>query len=103
MKRSVRGILLALLAAVLYALGIPAGKAQTRDGCTCLLGGDIGMYNTCAHFCCYCYANYDRATVEQNMKLHDPKSPFLIGGPHPADIIKDADQESWLDLQTSLF
>ena len=77
MKRSVRGILLALLAAVLYALGIPAGKAQT--------------------------ANYDRATVEQNMKLHDPKSPFLIGGPHPADIIKDADQESWLDLQTSLF
>ena len=44
MKRSVRGILLALLAAVLYALGIPAGKAQTRDGCTCLLGGDIGMY-----------------------------------------------------------
>ena len=56
-----------------------------------------------AHFCRYCYANYDRATVEQNMKLHDPKSPFLIGGPHPADIIKDADQESWLDLQTSLF
>ena len=91
MKRSVRGILLALLAAVLYALGIPAGKAQTRDGCTCLLGGDIGMYNTSAHFCRYCYANYDRATVEQNMKLHDPKSPFLIGGPHPADIIKDAD------------
>ncbi|MBQ1706610.1 MAG: DUF1848 family protein, partial [Clostridia bacterium] len=87
----------------LYALGIPAGKAQTRDGCTCLLGGDIGMYNTCAHFCCYCYANYDRPTVLRNRELHDPESPFLIGGPHPADIIKDADQESWLDLQTSLF
>ena len=84
-------------------LSVPAGKGQTREGCACLLGGDIGMYNTCSHFCRYCYANYDRATVLQNRELHDPGSPFLIGGPHPADLVKDADQQSWLDLQTSLF
>ncbi len=84
-------------------LQVPAGKAQAREGCSCLLGGDIGMYNTCSHFCRYCYANYDRPTVLQNRELHDPESPFLIGGPHPADLVKDADQRSWLDLQTSLF
>ncbi|MBQ3051022.1 MAG: DUF1848 domain-containing protein, partial [Clostridia bacterium] len=84
-------------------LAVPAGKGQTREGCTCLLGGDIGMYNTCTHFCRYCYANYDRATVLQNRELHDPESSFLIGGPHPADIVKDADQQSWLDDQITLF
>lgn len=84
-------------------LRVPAGKAQARDGCSCLLGGDIGMYNTCSHFCRYCYANYDRKTVLQNRELHDPGSPFLIGGPHPADVVKDADQQSWLDDQITLF
>ena len=84
-------------------LAVSAGKGQTREGCTCLLGGDIGMYNTCTHFCRYCYANYDRETVLRNRELHDPESPFLIGGPHPADIVKDADQQSWLDDQITLF
>lgn len=84
-------------------LKVPKGKGQTRDGCACLLGGDIGMYNTCTHFCRYCYANYDRASVLRNRELHDPESPFLIGGPHEADVIHDADQESWLDLQIALF
>ncbi|MBQ8063228.1 MAG: DUF1848 family protein [Clostridia bacterium] len=84
-------------------LDIPKNKVQTREGCACLLGGDIGMYNTCSHFCRYCYANYDRETVLQNRALHDPESPFLIGGPHPADVIHDADQESWLDPQIALF
>lgn len=84
-------------------LNVPAGKAQTRDGCNCLLGGDIGMYNTCSHFCKYCYANYDRKTVEQNRMLHNPESPFLIGGPHEADTIKEADQHSWINNQISLF
>lgn len=84
-------------------LKVPAGKTNARKGCACLLGGDIGMYNTCSHFCRYCYANYDRKTVEQNRALHDPESPFLIGGPHPADVVKDADQQSWLDAQISLF
>ena len=103
MRRSVRGILLALLAAVLYALGIPAGKAQTRDGCTCLLGGDIGMYNTCAHFCRYCYANFDKDIVLKNHKLHDPKSPLLIGKIEEGDEIREHKAISYLDDQLTLF
>lgn len=92
-----------LEAALGLHFSVPPGKGQTREGCACLLGGDIGMYNTCAHFCKYCYANYDRETVVQNRALHDPESPFLIGGPHPADIIHDADQQSWINDQVTLF
>lgn len=29
-------------------------KKSTRDGCNCLLGNDIGVYNTCGHGCVYC-------------------------------------------------
>jgi hypothetical protein len=61
------------------------------------------MYNTCAHGCIYCYANYDQATVQKNIALHDPGSPFLIGGAREGDIIKDARQESYLDGQLSFF
>ena len=92
-----------LEAALDIRLDVPKHRAQTREGCACLLGGDIGMYNTCAHFCRDCYANYDRPTVVQNRERHDPESPFLVGGPHPADRIHDADQQSWLDPQIALF
>lgn len=92
-----------LEAALGLRFSVPPGKGQTREGCACLLGGDIGMYNTCAHFCKYCYANFDRETVVQNRALHDPESPFLIGGLHPADIIHDADQQSWINDQVTLF
>ncbi len=67
--------------------------------CNCLLGHDIGQYNTCAHFCKYCYANYDRAAVRANMREHDPKSPFLIGGHDRDDRIHDAEQESYISGQ----
>lgn len=84
-------------------LKVPKNKAEAREGCTCLLGGDIGMYNTCSHFCRYCYANYDRKTVNQNRLIHNPNSPFLIGGPHEADIVKDGNQFSWINRQMTLF
>lgn len=84
-------------------LTVPNVKKSPRPQCACLLGADIGMYNTCLHGCIYCYANYDRATVEQNVRAHDPTSPFLVGGFRPGDRIVDARQESYLDSQLTIF
>jgi hypothetical protein len=89
--------------AIGMTLDVPKRVKSPRNDCTCLLGHDIGMYNTCAHGCIYCYANYDQATVQKNIALHDPGSPFLIGGAREGDIIKDARQESYLDGQLSFF
>ena len=69
---------------------------QTRQGCKCLLGNDIGAYNTCGHLCRYCYANYSKELVIKNMKNHDPMSPLLIGNIQKEDIIKESKQESWV-------
>ncbi|MFQ9893065.1 MAG: DUF1848 domain-containing protein [Emergencia sp.] len=86
--------------AVGLPLNVPA-SAMTRSACSCLLGSDIGAYNTCGHGCRYCYANYDDEVVRQNMSHHDPHSPFLIGGFLDGDMIKSADQESWIRRQIS--
>lgn len=74
-----------------------------RGACNCLLGSDIGAYNSCGHLCKYCYANADKQTVLANIKRHNPLSPFLIGEPQPDDKISEAKQKSWLNLQTDFF
>ncbi|MBC3886760.1 DUF1848 family protein [Acetobacterium paludosum] len=85
------------------SLKVPKNRHTSREGCNCLLGSDIGAYNTCGHGCRYCYANHDMQTVKHNMANHDPDSPFLIGHAMAGDIIKKARQESYLDGQLSLF
>ena len=41
-------------------LEIPKRKINQRNGaCACVLGVDIGAYDTCGHLCKYCYANAD--------------------------------------------
>lgn len=81
-------------------LEIPKGKVNQRNGaCVCVLGVDIGAYDTCGHLCKYCYANADKALVRANMKKHNPESPFLIGESMPGDVIHEAIQKSWIDRQ----
>ena len=76
------------------------GKAFIE--CACLLETDIGAYDTCGHLCRYCYANTNAALVKENVKNHYPKSSFLIGNSQPWDVIHEAKQKSWLDLQMRL-
>lgn len=82
-------------------LNMPKRKGQRKE-CACFFGNDIGMYDTCRHFCRYCYANTNQEAVIRNSKLHNPDSPFLIGSHQPGDIIREAHQESWIDNQLVL-
>lgn len=81
---------------------IPKKKSQ-RAECSCVLGTDIGAYDTCGHFCRYCYANLNRENVRRNMQIHDPNSPLLIGQLNKDEVIYQAKQESWIDRQLSFF
>ncbi|MBO6154454.1 MAG: DUF1848 domain-containing protein [Lachnospiraceae bacterium] len=85
-------------------LDVPRRSKNQRDGeCACLLGTDIGAYDTCGHLCRYCYANTNPELVKENMKIHDPTSPFLLGHSTPEDIIHVAKQQSWINQQISMF
>ena len=82
---------------------IPKRKINQRNGaCACVLGVDIGAYDTCGHLCKYCYANADAELVKRNMKKHNPASPFLLGESMPEDVVHEADQKSWVDRQIRL-
>ena len=74
-----------------------------RMGCNCLLGNDIGAYNTCMHLCKYCYANSNEKLVRENIQKHHPNSPFLIGNLEKEDKITEAKQQSWINRQIQLF
>ncbi len=83
-------------------LNAPKRKGA-RAECACYLACDIGAYNTCKHLCKYCYANAEPDRVLAQSRLHDPRSPFLIGNYRDGDIIHDVPQRSWIDTQQTLF
>lgn len=62
--------------------------ARKEKKCNCVEMVDIGSYNSCKHFCKYCYANYDEKKVIVNAKLHDKNASLLIGNIKESDIIK---------------
>ena len=79
--------------------GIVEGISLSEKGkpiCNCLMGNDIGAYNTCMHLCKYCYANFNKKLVEKNHKMHNPSSPFLIGEATLNDKVTEAKQKSWI-------
>ena len=77
-------------------------KKGARAECACYLACDIGAYNTCRHFCRYCYANAEPSKVLARSRLHDPESPFLIGNYREGDMIHDVVQRSWKEEQLNL-
>ena len=83
-------------------LKVPKGKYKNRE-CNCLMGRDIGLYNTCMHGCKYCYANSNIKLVKKNQKLHNPYSPLLIGDVKEDDVVKEVNEPSFIDAQQKLF
>ena len=63
--------------------------ARKEQKCNCVQMVDIGVYNSCKHYCKYCYANYDEKQVNKNFNNHNPNSSLLIGELQSDDIIKE--------------
>lgn len=90
-------------------IGCPlsAGKDPAqRSVCGCVSSIDIGSFNTCAHGCKYCYANYGKQAVLKNQASHNPNSPLIFGELDDRDIVKprkEKDIRSLKQPQQSLF
>ncbi len=87
-----------------YYINPPKVK-NIRKECDCLMGNDIGAYDSCQHFCKYCYANSSNQNVEITVQSHDVSSPLLIGNLADGDYVTVSKQQLWKikNKQISLF
>lgn len=59
---------------------IAARTKGNRPGCFCAQSCDIGVYDSCAQGCSYCYAVQNRKTAKDFLARHDPLGESLARG-----------------------
>jgi len=75
-----------------------------RENCHCIPSRDIGAYNSCLSECKYCYANRKPEIPKNVIKLHDEKSPLLLGHLKENDNLIDTEVIRYIEpKQSTLF
>ncbi len=56
---------------------VEAPTAGNRPGCLCARSRDIGVYDSCPHGCCFCYAVSSPARAKRTFRAHRPEQAEL--------------------------
>jgi len=56
----------------------PTKDPAQRKACGCVVGKDIGMYESGLDGCAYCYATNSFEKAKENYRNHDPEAPSLL-------------------------